>query len=105
MPQLILDIVIALLIYLVPGYLVLDWVGLRDLRGINRLVVAQALSMVIVPITFILIGNIIPFRPGLFAWLILVVILIGVSLFLRHRGLHRLVSMCPGNEIGKKPPG
>ncbi len=103
MSRLILDVVMALVIYLIPGYIVLDWLGLRDLRGINRLVVALSLSLVIVPVTFILFGNIIPFQPGLFAWLILVVLLIGVSVFLRFRGLRRPVSLNARYETGKKP--
>jgi hypothetical protein len=103
MLRLVLDVVLALLIYLIPGIIVLDWVGLRDLRGINRLVVALALSMVIVPVTFILIGNIIPFQPGLFAWLILVVLLIGVSFLLRYRGLRGQVRLGGASETGGKP--
>ena len=84
------DIAVALLLYFVPGYLLLEWIDFPALRGLNRFLVALSISLVIVPSTFTMVGNLVHFQPGLWAWLALVLALAIGALVLRRRkrGLH-----------------
>ncbi|HLC04231.1 MAG TPA: hypothetical protein VJK02_14440, partial [Anaerolineales bacterium] len=79
------DIAVALLLYFVPGYLLLEWIDFPALRGLNRFLVALSISLVIVPSTFTMVGNLVHFQPGLWAWLALVLTLAIGALVLRRR--------------------
>jgi hypothetical protein len=94
------DVAIALLLYFIPGYLLLAWIDFPALRGVNRFLLALATSLVIVPATFIMVGNLVHFQPGLWAWLALVLVL-ALGAWVLHRGKRRLpVSLAAsGQEI------
>jgi hypothetical protein len=80
----IFDVAAALLMYFAPGYILLTWVDFPALRGLNRFLLALCVSLVITPFTFIVVGNILHIQPGLWAWLVLVVILSLGSWILRR---------------------
>ena len=79
------DIAVASLLYLVPGYLLMEWIYFPALRGLNRFLVALSISLVIVPTSFITVGNLVRFQPGLWPWLALVLILAFGALVLHRR--------------------
>jgi len=90
MLKMLFDIAVALVLYLIPGYLLLEWFDFPTLRGVNRFLVALGISLVIVPSTFLIVGNLVRFQPGLEAWLGLVLVLAlgGWVLRLRKRRPH-----------------
>jgi hypothetical protein len=75
MLQMIFDVAIALVMYFLPGYILLSWIDFPSLRGLNRYLLALCVSLVITPFSFIVVGNIVHLQPGLWAWLILVILL------------------------------
>jgi hypothetical protein len=83
------DVLVALVLYFTPGYLLLWWIDFPSLRGINRWLVALCISLVIVPFAFISVGNLMHIQVTLWVWLILVAVLsLGAWLLKRtHRRL------------------
>ncbi len=75
MLNIVIDFLVAMLLYLVPGYLLLLWVDFPSLRGVNRWLVVLCLSLVITPFSLITVGNLVHIQASLWAWLILVIIL------------------------------
>jgi hypothetical protein len=84
MLRMVYDVVIALVIYFVPGYLLLTWIDFPSLRGLNRHLLALCVSLVITPFSFIVVGNIVHIQPNLWSWLILVILLSLGSWLLRR---------------------
>ncbi len=84
MLQMIFDVLVAVLMYFIPGYILLTGIDFPALRGLNRYLLALCISLVITPLTFIIVGNIVHIQPGLWAWLILVIFLILGSWILRR---------------------
>jgi hypothetical protein len=76
MLTIIFDILVSLVLYFIPGYLLLWWIDFPSLRGLNRYLLALCISLVITPFTLITVGNLVHIQASLWAWLILVVILI-----------------------------
>ncbi len=85
MPEILLTILIAALLYLLPGYLLLQLVDLHVDRT-TRFFIALCLSLIIVPCVFIAVGNIYSFIPAGLPWLILVLTIIaGVVIVIVRR--------------------
>jgi len=84
MAEILLSIIVAIFLYLVPGYLVVNMLNFRDSSGIVRLILSLCISLVIVPFSFILTSNIYSFRPNLVAWVVLVAFLIVLNLLTNH---------------------
>jgi len=89
MLRIISDVAIALVIYFLPGYILLTWIHFPSLRGLNRYLLALCVSLVITPFTFIVIGNIVHIQSNLWTWLTLVIFLTMGSWLLRRTN-HRL---------------
>jgi len=85
----LLDVLVALVLYFTPGYLLLAWIDFPDLRGLNRSLVALCISLVITPFSLIVVGNLVHIQAGLSAWLILV-ILLAIGAWLLKRTKRRL---------------
>jgi hypothetical protein len=100
MLSIIIDVLVAIALYLVPGYLLLLWVDLPSLRGINRWIVALCLSLVIVPYSLITVGNLVHIQASLWAWAILVIILaVGAFWLKRANQLHKVrFVLNPGSD-------
>ncbi len=89
MVEMIFDVLVAVLMYFIPGYILLTWIDFPALRGLNRYLLALCVSLVITPFTFIVVGNIVHFQLGLWAWFVLVIFL-GLGSWILHRTNRRV---------------
>jgi hypothetical protein len=85
-----MDILLLLLItplaYGLPGYLLLETIGLHDLHRGTRLALSVVASLVIVPFYFVAVSNFIPFTPNLWTALPLIAVLGASALWRRKVG-------------------
>jgi hypothetical protein len=86
-----LIIVIAIILYLVPGYLLLSWFDLPGLSAYNRFFVALGVSLIFLPTVFVAVANIFPYQPGFWAWLVCVAVMAGLGILCRARGKFRMI--------------
>jgi len=77
-------VLVAAILYLVPGIVALQLIELRQVGRPIRLLLGLCGSIVLLPCAFVLVGNIAPFRPGLGPWFVLVAGLAGAAWFLRR---------------------
>ena len=67
----LLTVLLAIPLYLLPGYIVLWMCNIRGMNQWTRLFFSLCISLVIVPVAFIFWGNFLHFIPGLVPYLIL----------------------------------
>jgi hypothetical protein len=99
MSEIVFTILIAAVIYWLPGYLVLQLVDLQGASRTIRFCLAVCLSLIIVPSLFLAVSNVISFIPGAIPWFILVVILIAIAWLLKRT--HRLLPVRFGTTGGE----
>ncbi len=92
MPEILLTILIATVLYLLPGYLLLQLVDLRIDRTV-RFFLALCLSLIIVPCVFIAGGNVYSYLPAGIPWLILVLLILGGVVIVRLRKSRLLIEL------------
>lgn len=104
MAELLITVIVAVVVYLLPGYSLLQWFKPFYISIANRIILSLVVTLIIVPYTFVVIANFFPFKPGLVPWSITLFILLISALLLRfsHRNIKfRLTS--GQNGLTEKP--
>jgi hypothetical protein len=91
------------LVYLLPGFALQSVVKLRGVGWGGRIVLAICLSIVVVPFSFVTVGNVMPFRPNMIHLCILSAILLLGGLALKVAGRRPTIVFRPRNA-GAWPP-
>jgi hypothetical protein len=91
--DLLLTVLLVIPLYLLPGYLMLWVFDTRGLGQWTRLFLSLCTSLVVVPVSFIFVGNVFHFIPGLFSYLFLLVFLVVLGLALRRLKRRPLIQM------------
>jgi hypothetical protein len=91
--NLILTVILAIPLYLIPGYLVLWLCNMRGMSRWSRMFFSLCVSLVIVPVSFIFFGNKFNFIPGLFSYLLLIMFLLALGLILRRLKRRPMIQM------------
>jgi hypothetical protein len=81
--EIILLVLLALLFYSLPGFLLLEALGLRGVDRWARCILSVVVSLVIVPFYFASLSNLIPLRPNLLSVLPLAIVLGAAALWRR----------------------
>jgi hypothetical protein len=102
MVDLVVTVITAGILYLAPGYAVLQLVDLQHTGKLTRFFLALCLSLVVVPYTFQVVGNIFPFVPGVIGLALLVLILFAAGWLLKRFRTRPVIHL--GSDEGQPNP-
>lgn len=94
---------IAIVLYILPGFLVLSCFDLRKGTMLDKLILSLALSLVTVPYFLASASNLFHFQLGLIPWLLLTLLFGGASLALRLSKKRLAVQSHLGANVVKEP--
>jgi hypothetical protein len=102
MADLIVIVITAGILYLAPGYAVLQLVDLQQTGRLTRFYLALCLSLVVVPYAFQVVGNIFPFVPDIIGLALLVLILLAAGWLLKRFHARPVIHL-GGDEDQRNP--